>query len=385
MANDDQLPLADHLVWQAVACGVVGSPFVETLLKELAADAERGGAVAEILADKTESPFGDYLGLRVAGFLHGRALAGAAPALAAPYPSTGGDGDAVSAARAAVELLAAAAAQRGLPDSAFWDPTDTASLRRYLDRPPQTNEVGRASALLAGDLWLYETFGRPLHVLEIGSSAGLLLHLDRYQMRLARPNGVGTLGTSGPSWDVAWVGPLPPSARRLPAIGHIRGCDQAPLDLSDPVNVGVLRSYVWPDQSARLARLDAAIAVANSHGDRTVDAESAETWLPAQLAARPQHHLTVIQHSIVWEYIDPEARQALAAHIHAVGAAATHDSPLAWLRMEFAPDRADNDIVRPQIRVTTWPGGDDILLGWCTPHGADVEWIAPWPTSPAST
>lgn len=382
MANDDVLPLPDHLRWQAVACGVVGSPFVQTFLEALADDAAADGPTAAILADRVDSPFGDYLGLRLAGFLHHEALQGH-PRLRAHYPSCGGDADAAAAARVAIEFLRDVESERSDPRSAYWNTDDPASLACYLGRPPQTNEAGRASALLAGDAWIHATMRRPLRILEIGSSAGLLLHLDRYAMRLVGTGGIGGIGQLGapdaPSWDVAWSGPLPPPQWALPEIVSAEGCDRAPLDISLPGNVAILRSYVWPDQPARLARLDTALAVAAAWSDRPVSTAPAETWLPAQLARPTSGLATVIQHSIVWEYIDSAAQEQLAAEIAAAGSRATPETPLAWLRMEFFPKMADNDLTRPSIRVTTWPGGEDRLLGWTTPHGADVEWLETWP------
>src|SRR5690606_9660360 len=43
------------------------------------------------------------------------------------------------------------------------------------------------------------------------------------------------------------------------------GCDIAPVDVRQHDGAMRLRSYVWPDQTARLERLDGAIQLANSH------------------------------------------------------------------------------------------------------------------------
>jgi hypothetical protein len=44
---------------------------------------------------------------------------------------------------------------------------------------------------------------------------------------------------------------------------------------------------------------------------------------------------------------------------------------LAWLRFEPpAPDFAQ------ELRATVWPGGEDVLLARCHPHGARIEWLA---------
>ena len=46
-------------------------------------------------------------------------------------------------------------------------------LEPWLDRPPQTNEVARAAALMAGLLVVTARTGLPLALYELGASAGL--------------------------------------------------------------------------------------------------------------------------------------------------------------------------------------------------------------------
>lgn len=64
-------------------------------------------------------------------------------------------------------------------------------LAGFLDRPPQTNELGRSSVILGGALIAAAATGLPLETFEIGPSAGLNLHFDRYAHEL----GVGSFGS----------------------------------------------------------------------------------------------------------------------------------------------------------------------------------------------
>jgi hypothetical protein len=96
-------------------------------------------------------------GLRLLGAVHRLVLQGRAPELAAFYPSVGGQGRAADAWPAFRRTLAA----------------HRDEVRALLDRPVQTNEVGRAAALYGGLLVAAageSAFERPVNVrlLELG-------------------------------------------------------------------------------------------------------------------------------------------------------------------------------------------------------------------------
>ena len=281
----ERLTLGEHFRLQAAGCRHLGSDFTADLLEHLGADCDAGGPTATALAPLADAPFQSYIALRVAGFLHGRALAGE-ELLAGHYATCRGDNNGAAAARAGVAVL-----EQHLALSNSHAAVD--SLAAYIGRPPQTNEVGRASALIGGDLWLAERFGLPLRVLEIGSSAGLLLQLDRIYLHLdlderrsdglpkASP-GLGAVELSELGWHFAWQGPLPPA--RAVSYASLSGCDVAPLDVFDPVQQRVLHSYVWPDQTARAERLSAAIELAVRHPDRRVEQAAAPRLAPSAIA-----------------------------------------------------------------------------------------------------
>src|SRR4051812_6211275 len=153
--------LASLFRGQAGWCLRLGSPIYEHLLTRAAEDLEAGGVVWRALEPYVDRPPNFAHHLRLMGATHRLALAGDAPELAAHYPSTGGDGDPETAWTAFVNLL------------------DTTQIS--LDRAVQTNEVGRAAALLGGFLTVAQETGLGLRVLELGASAGLNLRWDRFR------------------------------------------------------------------------------------------------------------------------------------------------------------------------------------------------------------
>jgi hypothetical protein len=99
----------------------------------------------------------------------------------------------------------------------------------------------------------------------------------------------------------------------------------------------------------------------------TVEAADAGTWLLANLAVEPGA-ATAVFHSIVWQYLPRSTKDAVRSALTRAGEAATSGAPLCWLRMEPAGVTAD-------LRLTTWPGGDEVQLATVGYHGADIDWL----------
>ena len=244
-----------------------------------------------------------------------------------------------------------------------------AFIDRYLDSPPQTNETARSAILLPAFLFLQARFGLPLVASELGSSAGLNQNWHRFRYEY------GNWSWGDPSSPVAiacqWRGGVPPEA--LPVVvDDCTGCDIAPVFIDTADARRRLKSYVWPDQSARLERLDGALAIAAAHPPR-VEASGAADWLGERLRDTRSGNLHVLFHTIMWQYL-PAAEQARAqALIENAGRQATANAPIAWLRFE-ADGRRDG----AALRLTTWDGkslaGGTIALGRGDFHGRWIDW-----------
>lgn len=338
--------LLDTIETQRAGCEMAGSPLYAELLAAVATDVVEGGACARLLAPFADAPVGDAVLLRFLAAVHLLVLEGSDPSLAAHYPSAGG------VPGPAVGLAFAAAAARHEP-----------RLGDLVRLGVQTNEVGRSVALLGGFLELARA-GLPLRILEVGASAGLNLCFDRYRYEAGR-------GSFGPvdarvRFVEPWIGRVP--ALDAPVeVASRRGCDLDPIDPTTHAGRLRLRSYVWPDQPQRRARLDAAIDAAQDL-PVPIDRADAVTWLSEQLAEPAPGRITVVVHSIVLQYLPADARRALLAVLDAAGELADRRAPLAWLRMEPGGDRAET-------RLTVWPTGATDLLATSSFHGPPVAWL----------
>ncbi len=342
---------------QAEFCGKLGSPLYAELLARAAEDIERDGPVAAVLDGWSGNPVPDALVLRLMGAVHRLVLDGAAPELARYYPSAGGIADGVAAWEAFRRVVTAHAA----------------ALRPALDEHVQTNEVRRSAALLGGFLTVAAERALPLRVLEIGSSAGLNLAWDHYRYEIidaaagaAAPRHVWGDPGSAVTIRTYWQGPTDIFTAQA-IVGSRAGCDVAPVDVTDARQVRLLESFVWPDQLERLAQLRAAIALAR-RAPPALARRGAAAWLEEQLAAPHDGVVTVVFHSIMWWYLSEEERGRVGDALAAAGARATARAPLAWLRLELMT------VTDPDLRLTQWPGGREVLLGRADPHGRYVHW-----------
>jgi hypothetical protein len=168
-----------------------------------------------------------------------------------------------------------------------------------------------------------------------------------------------------------WHGAAPPA--HPITIASTRGCDVAPVDLTDPAQALRLKAYIWPEHTIRFERMDAAIRAASTRKPDIVHMNAAD-FVEAELA-KPQEAGTtrVLMHSIVWQYVPEDQQVRISAAMEAAGAKASATRPLAWVQVE-----ADRTVHRHKLTVRHWPGGDgaEVQLAWSHPHGVDVEWLA---------
>ena len=347
------MSLPDALRQQARNNAALGSPFTARILRLLADRLRPGTPLTDRLFDWPGDigPHGASVPLRLLGGLHALVLTGAAPRLVAAFPPN------------------------PAPDEAgLWAAIDTALtghagfLDRWLDSPPQTNEVRRAAAFIAAGHWLTRRIPLPMVLSELGASGGLNLNWDRYALQLPGQR----YGPPDPALTLCpgWTGPLPPPAP--PRVEERRGVDLNPLDPQDPDDALRLTAYLWADQPERLARTRAAMALPPA----SVDRGDAAPWLGQRLARPRPGRLHLVFHSIAWQYFPPAVQAACRRHLARAGERATEAAPLAHLSMEADGGKGGKPGKGAGLTLTLWPGARKFDLGRVDFHGRWLNWQA---------
>ena len=335
------------------------SPLSVCLMRGAADDIASEGILAQ-LVEGVALPAGQAPALRVLAALHRLVLDGRAPQLAPYYPTVGGSRAPAGAWQAAAETMRANADE----------------MRTALQRGVQTNEPGRSAVLFGVLLWVSRRYRLPVRLFEIGASAGLNLLAPEYAYRIedAILGDVSSPVVFEDPWISSPVTDPVGTATDLDVVER-RGCDVAPLDALSPDGRLTLLSYIWPDEPHRVARMRAALEVAERHSP-VVDKETADSWLERVLAPRQARVATVVWQSVVVQYLTPDTRSRIGDLVEQAGSGATWHNPLVYARMEPGDHSTFGSGV-PGFGVTVkhWPGGESAVLAMAGDHGPPVRWL----------
>jgi hypothetical protein len=317
--------------------------------RSMAEDWEAGGPTRIVCRGYENAPRRSVINLRLLAGVFRLVLTGRAPELVPFYPCLGGTAPASQAWPVMREVIG----------------KHVEELHSALAVPPQTNEVGRSAALLAGLFDLVAASGvRRIRLLELGASAGLNLLLDHYAYR-------------GGSWQfgftdskVQFVNPIEGPVHPEQFMITVRaGCDLHPVDANTPEGRLLLTSFVWPFDLDRHKRLSMALTVAAMHAVR-IDKASASSWLPHALAA-DRDELPVVWHSITQMYWPDDELTAVESILSDYGSS----SRLGEVSLEYHPDGQRG--AEPELRTRLWdpdsgPSIRERLIGTAHDHGIPV-------------
>jgi hypothetical protein len=253
--------------------------------------------------------------------------------------------------------------------------------RRY-----QMNEVARCAQVALGIAATAPD--EPVTLVDLGTGAGLGLHLDRYRYQVgARAFGSAAAGLSLPC---ELRGTATPERWELPPITDRAGIELRPVDLNDPASRAWLQACTPPEASA-LSRLTAAIEVARDH-PATIVAGDVIAALPGVLGALPPHRPVVVTDAYLAVFLTGEQR----AELIAILADAARTRPVTWLSLDplvpLGPtgDQSVQGLALPASLVRDYQqhgvfallsarafpdDGAGRLLARAHPSGQWVEWI----------
>ena len=313
------------------------SPLYQSLAREVA-----GNTALLQLAARGRS--GQYPTFLFFGAVHALLLAGADHELATYYPSIVGV-DARPPDQAGPALVDFCAA---------FEPQLVALIQARL---VQTNVVRRAMALRLGLAAIRRRCGAPVHLIEVGASAGALLRFDRFGYTL----GGRRFGDAGSPVQIEseWRGAVPvPDLDALPPLAGVIGIDLDPLDARDPDDRRWLEALVWPDNRVEADHLRHALAIVAADPP-PIRAGDAVDLCPSLAEDLPPGEPRVLFHAITRLHVPPDRLGAFDGALASLG----RDAPLYWLSLE---GQGELDLRLPTGTLTH-----------LARVGPRVEWVAP--------
>lgn len=284
------------------------------------------------------------------------------------------------------------------PDGSTWPifrsfVLDRAARVRSLiaSRITQTNEVRRAALLYPAVAIAAKAARGPVALLEVGTSAGLLLGMDTFSYRYqTEQSGQVVAGPTRSSVGLHCALALAPGAaqpaipKRL-SVGARIGIDAHPVDLADEDEYAWLEACIWPDQPERLRLFGAAAAAQRKsppelvRGDAVADLRSVAGRLPSELP------VVVITSNVMWLF-DDARRADFLAELEALASR----RPVWWVSQEgyraalepLLPDRSDlvaapGEPTFGVLGLVNWQNGQPVAraLARTAWHGERMEWL----------
>jgi len=237
-------------------------------------------------------------------------------------------------------------------------------------RATNTNEIARSAGLNAGFRTLAAEAGEPLHLIEIGPSAGFNLLWDRFEINYKQPDGTSHKNSARDrllSIEVELKpGGIPPLGAP-PTIASRLGLELNPVNLENADERDWLRAVIHADHVARHTRIEAVLALP-SHEHAEIRGGDALVLLPEALSRLPADGVACVYHTFAVYQFSTEMQQALEEIFHK----ASLYRPIWRLSNEWGPDG------KCPLTLACYEAGQQHqkTLAYCSIHGWWIEWIA---------
>ena len=244
-------------------------------------------------------------------------------------------------------------------------------------RRTQTNEVGRSAVLSLMLHDAHQRADRPLAWIDLGTSGGLNLNLDRFRIDYDVHGEIVSTGRTDAALtlncEVRGAAPEVPVAHA--DIAWRIGIDRAPIDVTDPNEARWLQACLWPNRVDRHDRLAAAIEIATQTPSNIITGDAAD-GLREALQLAPSDAALVLTTTWVWYYLPESTKREVLDML------AECDRPASWYSLE---DRGVVDLGRDEPvdvgeslvgRVTFDDGKRQraVAMAQSHPHGAWIDW-----------
>ena len=179
-------------------------------------------------------------------------------------------------------------------------------------------QVVKRSALLRLGMWaIGREVSAPVHLVEVGASAGIHLRLDRYRYDL----GGSSFGDPSSPVLIApeWRGEKPvPDLDAIPDLAGVTGVDLHPIDATDATERLWLRALVWPEELEEAELLDTALSAVAADPPVILEGDAIDVC-PELAVQIPEGEPRVVFHAATRIHVPSDRLDAFDAAVETLG------------------------------------------------------------------
>lgn len=182
----------------------------------------------------------------------------------------------------------------------------------------QTNEVRRCSYLYPAFCYIYEKTKKPLSLIELGTSAGMLLLWDCYRYDYGLKQKYGDQTSDVQIKAEIRGGGRPPLLLKSPPVSSRVGLDLHVNNLTIESDTLWLKALIWPEHKERFILFEKAVQSVREHPLHLIEGDGI-TLIPKLAEDTPEDTTLCIFHTHVANQLPEEAKLMLVDHINKIG------------------------------------------------------------------